>query len=150
MAVLLDEGESLLQLLIVYGGHKGHVAGLKEAAGKLGKGVICFSPLAQGLLTGRYLDGIPADSRIRTDGRFLKDSALTEDRLARIRALNDLAIRRGQTLAEMALSWLLRDQVVTSVLIGVSRPAQVLDNVKALENITFTPEELAEIDRLSL
>ena len=124
--------------------------GLKETAGKLGKGVICFSPLAQGLLTGRYLDGIPADSRIRTDGRFLKDSALTEDRLSRIRALNDLALRRGQTLAEMALAWLLRDSVITSVVIGVSRPAQVLDNVKALENISFTPEELAEIDRISM
>lgn len=124
--------------------------GLKETAAKLGKGIICFSPLAQGLLTNRYLDGIPADSRIRTDGRFLKDSALSEDRLARIRALNDIAQRRGQTLAEMALAWLLRDEVVTSVLIGVSRPAQVLDNVKALKNIAFTAEELAEIDRVSM
>ena len=124
--------------------------GLKETAGKLDKGVICFSPLAQGLLTDRYLNGIPADSRIRTDGRFLKDTALSGDRMARIRALNEMAGRRGQTLAEMALAWLLRDQVITSVLIGVSRPAQVLDNVKALENISFTPEELAEIDRISL
>jgi L-glyceraldehyde 3-phosphate reductase len=124
--------------------------GLKETAAKLGKGIICFSPLAQGLLTNRYLDGIPADSRIRTDGRFLKDSALSEDRLARIRALNDIAQRRGQTLAEMALAWLLRDEVVTSVLIGVSRPAQVLDNVKALKNLAFTAEELSEIDRVSM
>ena len=124
--------------------------GLKETAAKLGKGIICFSPLAQGLLTNRYLDGIPADSRMRTDGRFLKDSALSEDRLARIRALNDIAQRRGQTLAEMALAWLLRDEVVTSVLIGVSRPAQVLDNVKALKNIAFTAEELSEIDRVSM
>lgn len=124
--------------------------GLKDASARLGKGIICFSPLAQGLLTGRYLNGIPEDSRIRTDGRFLKDSALSEERLAQIRALNDLAQRRGQTLAEMALAWLLRDEVITSVLIGVSRPAQVLDNVKALENISFTAEELAEIDRISL
>lgn len=124
--------------------------GLKETSARLGKGIICFSPLAQGLLTGRYLNGIPEDSRIRTDGRFLKDSALSEERLAQIRALNDLAQRRGQTLAEMALAWLLRDEVITSVLIGVSRPAQVLDNVKALENIAFTAEELAEIDRISL
>lgn len=124
--------------------------GLKETSGRLGRGVICFSPLAQGLLTNRYLEGIPADSRMRTDGRFLKDSALSEERLAQIRGLNEIALRRGQTLAEMALAWLLRDGVITSVLIGVSRPAQVLDNVKALENISFTPEELAEIDRLSL
>ncbi len=124
--------------------------GLKETAGKLHKGVICFSPLAQGLLTDRYLNGIPADSRIRTDGRFLKDTALSEDRLERIRALNGIALRRGQTLAEMALSWLLRDQVITSVLIGVSRPAQVLDNIRALRNISFTAEELAEIDRISV
>jgi len=124
--------------------------GLKETSGRLGRGVICFSPLAQGLLTNRYLEGIPADSRMRTDGRFLKDSALSEERLAQIRGLNEIALRRGQTLAEMALAWLLRDDVITSVLIGVSRPAQVLDNVKALENISFTPEELAEIDRLSL
>ena len=124
--------------------------GLKETAARLGKGVICFSPLAQGLLTNRYLDGIPADSRIRTDGRFLKDSALSEDRLSRIRGLNDLALRRGQTLAEMALAWLLKEEVVTSVLIGVSRSAQVLDNIRALENLSFTPEELAEIDRLSM
>ena len=123
--------------------------GLKEASGRLGKGIICFSPLAQGLLTNRYLNGVPEDSRIRTDGRFLKDSALSEERLAQIRALNDLAQRRGQTLAEMALAWLLRDDVITSVLIGVSRPAQVMDNVKALENISFTAEELAEIDRIS-
>jgi L-glyceraldehyde 3-phosphate reductase len=124
--------------------------GLKETAGRLGRGVICFSPLAQGLLTDRYLNGIPADSRIRTDSRFLTDAALTEERMGQIRALNEIALRRGQTLAEMALAWLLRDEVITSVLIGVSRPAQVLDNAKALRNTSFTPEELAEIDRISL
>ena len=124
--------------------------GLKETAGNLGKGVICFSPLAQGLLTDRYLNGIPADSRIRTDGRFLKDSALSEDRMSRIRALDAIAQRRGQTLAEMALAWLLRDPVITSVLVGVSRPSQVVDNIKALENLSFTQDELAEIDRISL
>ena len=124
--------------------------GLKETAGKLRKGIICFSPLAQGLLTDRYLNGVPADSRIRTDGRFLTDAALSEERMACIRALNEIALRRGQTLAEMALAWLLRDQVITSVLIGVSRPAQVLDNVKALRNISFTAEELAEIDWISM
>lgn len=124
--------------------------GLKEAAAKTGKGIICFSPLAQGLLTNRYLAGIPADSRIRTDGRFLKESALSEETLSRIQALNELACRRGQTLAEMALAWLLKDEVITSVLIGVSKPSQVLDNVKALENLAFSPEEISEIDRISM
>ena len=124
--------------------------GLKETAARLGKGIICFSPLAQGLLSDRYLNGIPEDSRMRTDGRFLTDAALDGGRLDRIRALNEIALRRGQTLAEMALAWILRDQVVTSVLIGVSRPSQVLDNVKAVQNTSFTPEELAEIDRLSM
>jgi L-glyceraldehyde 3-phosphate reductase len=124
--------------------------GLKETAARLGKGVICFSPLAQGLLSDRYLNGIPEDSRMRTDGRFLTDAALDNGRLDRIRALNDIAVRRGQTLAEMALAWILRDQVVTSVLVGVSRPSQVIDNVKAIQNTSFTQEELAEIDRLSM
>lgn len=124
--------------------------GLKETAARLGKGIIAFSPLAQGLLTDRYLKGIPADSRIRTDGRFLKESALTEGRLEQIRALNALAARRGQALAEMALSWVLRDGVVTSVLAGASRPEQILDNIRAAGNTAFTEEELAQIDRISL
>ncbi|MBQ6400536.1 MAG: L-glyceraldehyde 3-phosphate reductase [Clostridia bacterium] len=124
--------------------------GLKEAAAKTGKGIICFSPLAQGLLTNRYLNGIPEDSRIRTDGRFLRESALTAETLERIRGLNELACRRGQTLAEMALAWLLKDEVITSVLIGVSKPSQVLDNVKALEHLAFSPEEISEIDRISM
>ena len=116
--------------------------GLKDTAAKLHKGIITFSPLAQGLLTNRYLDGIPADSRVRTDGRFLKESALTEEKLAQIRALNEIAAARGQTLAEMALAWILKDEQVTSVLIGASRPEQILDNIKALDNTTFTAEEL--------
>ncbi|MBC5659490.1 aldo/keto reductase [Anaerosacchariphilus sp. NSJ-68] len=120
--------------------------GLKETAAKLHKGIIAFSPLAQGMLTDRYLHGIPEDSRIRTDGRFLKETALTEERLGQIRKLNDLAAERGQTLAEMALAWILRDGIVTSVLIGASRPEQILDNIKALENTHFTEEELRIID----
>ena len=116
--------------------------GLKETAAKLHKGIIAFSPLAQGMLTDRYLHGIPEDSRIRTDGRFLKENALTQERLGQIRKLNGLAAERGQTLAEMALAWVLKDGIVTSVLIGVSRPAQILDNIKALENTHFTEEEL--------
>ena len=124
--------------------------GLKETSARLGKGIIAFSPLAQGLLTNRYLKEIPADSRIKTDGRFLKENALTEERLNQIKALNDLALQRGQSLAQMALSWILRDGIVTSVLAGASRPEQVLDNIKAVENTKFTDDELALIDKISL
>ena len=124
--------------------------GLKEESHRLGKGIISFSPLAQGLLTDRYLNGIPADSRVRTDGRFLKESALTEDRLIQIWRLNEIAHDRGQTLAEMALSWILRDGVVTSVLIGASKPEQILDNVKAVENTAFTVEECCRIDEATM
>ena len=124
--------------------------GLKNTAAKLGKGIIAFSPLAQGLLTDRYLKGIPADSRIRTDTRFLKEAALTPQRLEQIRQLNDLAADRGQTLAQMALSWVLRDGIVTSVLAGASRPEQILDNIKAAEKTGFTQEELERIEEISL
>lgn len=122
--------------------------GLKDTAARLNKGIIAFSPLAQGMLTDRYLHGIPEDSRIRTDGRFLKENALTEKRLQQIRDLNALAAERGQTLAEMALAWILRDGVVTSVLIGASRPAQILDNIGALKYTSFTEEELRRIDEI--
>ena len=122
--------------------------GLKDKAKKLGKGIIAFSPLAQGLLTNRYLNGIPEDSRIRTDGRFLKEEALTEKRLQQIRKLNGIAAGRGQSLAEMALSWLLRDGMVTSVLVGASRPEQVLNDIKAVQNIEFSEEEIRKIDAL--
>ena len=123
--------------------------GLKETAVRLNRGIIAFSPLAQGLLTNRYLNGIPEDSRIRTDGRFLKESVITEEKLAQIRALNEIAAARGQTLAEMALAWILRDGKVTSVLIGASKPQQILDNIAALNNITFTADELEAIDKAS-
>ena len=124
--------------------------GLKKTAKKLGKGLITFSPLEQGLLTNRYLNGVPADSRIAHDGRFLQESALTPERLQQIRDLNDLAAERGQTLAEMALAWLLHDGYVTSVLVGASRPQQLLDNIGALKNTTFSDEELRRIDEISL
>ena len=124
--------------------------GLKDTSARLGKGIIAFSPLAQGLLTDRYLKGIPADSRIRTDTRFLKETSLTEERLKQIRQLNNLAEDRGQTLAQMALSWVLRDGIVTSVLAGASRPEQILDNIKAAENTAFTEDELKLIDQISL
>ena len=120
--------------------------GLKDTAKKLGKGIISFSPLAQGLLTDRYLNGIPEDSRVKTDGRFLKDSNITEEKLNQIRALNEIAKRRGQTLAEMSLAWILKDGVVTSVLAGASKPSQIADNIKCIENTSFTEEELKEID----
>ena len=123
--------------------------GLKETAARLQKGIIAFSPLAQGMLTDRYLHGIPEDSRIRTDGRFLHAADLTEKRLQQIRALNEVASSRGQTLAEMALSWILRDGIVTSVLIGASKPSQILDNIKALENTTFSEDERAKIDQIT-
>lgn len=124
--------------------------GLKETAARLGKGIIAFSPLAQGLLTNRYLNGIPEDSRIMTDGRFLKKEVLTEERLQQIRNLNGIAAGRGQTLAEMALSWVLRDGIVTSVLVGASRPGQVLDDIRAIQNIEFSQEELTKIDSVIL
>ena len=122
--------------------------GLKEAVSKLHKGLITFSPLAQGQLTDRYLNGIPEDSRIRTDGRFLKREALSEQRLAQIKALNQIAAARGQSLAQMALAWVLRDGVVTSVLIGASKPEQILDNIKATENTAFSAEQLQQINEI--
>ncbi len=124
--------------------------GLKEMADKLDKGIIAFSPLAQGLLTNRYLNGIPEDSRVKTDGRFLNEGLITAEKLEKIRQLNDIAAQRGQTLAEMALSWVLKDGVVTSVLIGASKSSQILDNIKALENTCFSEEELRLIDRISM
>lgn len=123
--------------------------GLKSTAARLEKGIIAFSPLAQGMLTNRYLNGIPADSRIMTDGRFLKQSAVTPERLEQIRSLNEIANQRGQTLAEMALAWVLKDGVVTSVLIGASKPSQILDNIKAINNTAFSAEELKRIDEIS-
>lgn len=123
--------------------------GLKETSAKLGKGIICFSPLAQGLLTDRYLKDIPADSRVKKDGRFLKEETVNEKRDILIK-LNEIAFARNQTLAEMALAWILKDSAITSVLVGASRPGQILDNIKALENTSFSKEELAAIDKLTI
>ena len=124
--------------------------GLKEMAHKLNKGIIAFSPLAQGLLTDRYLKGIPEDSRIKTDGRFLKAEILTEKKLIQIANLNEIAKQRGQSLAQMALAWILKDNIVTSVLIGASKPEQILMNLEAMDNIAFSSEELKFIDDNSL
>ena len=120
--------------------------GLKEMSKELGKGIIAFSPLAQGMLTDRYFNGIPQDSRIRTDGRFLKESSLGEGIMKKIRALAEMAAERGQSLAQMALAWILRDGIVTSVLAGASKPEQILNNIEAIKNTTFDAEELQKIE----
>ncbi|WP_134494250.1 L-glyceraldehyde 3-phosphate reductase [Microvirga pakistanensis] len=120
--------------------------GLLDTLDDLGMGSIVFSPLAQGMLTTKYLDGIPEQSRA-AEGKSLRTSFLSEDNLSRIRNLNAIAGRRGQTLAQMALAWVLRGGRVTSALIGASRPEQVVDCVGALKNLSFTPDELADIDR---
>ncbi|MBD5517440.1 MAG: L-glyceraldehyde 3-phosphate reductase [Lachnospiraceae bacterium] len=120
--------------------------GLKNYAATHGIGVITFCPLAQGLLTDRYIDGIPKDSRIRTDGRFLKEDAVNEETIRKVRNLSAIAKERGQSLAQMALAWILRDGDITSVLIGASKPAQILDNIGMLSNLTFTEEERRRID----
>ena len=120
--------------------------GLTDVLREEGIGMIAFGPLAGGVLTGKYLGGIPADSRAAKDPRFLKPQNITEDKLTIVRRLNDIAQNRGQSLAQLALSWTLRDEVVTSALIGASRPEQIAENVKAIENTSFTPEEIAAID----
>ena len=114
------------------------------------KGMIIFSPLAQGLLTNRYLNGIPEDSRVKTDGRFLKESSISEERIERIKALNRVANNRGQTLAQMALSWVYSRKGITSVLIGASKSEQIIENLEMTKNLYFTEEELREIDRIAL
>jgi L-glyceraldehyde 3-phosphate reductase len=118
---------------------------LLDTLEELGVGCIAFSPLAQGLLTNRYLNGVPADSRVATGGAMSADM-LTEERLSRVRALNEVAARRGQTLAELALVWALRDPRMTSLVIGASSVAQLEDNVAALTNTDLTDAELADID----
>lgn len=123
--------------------------GLKDALKPTGKGLITFSPLAQGLLTNRYLNGIPQDSRIVTDGRFLKAARLTPALLSQLHALNALAAERGQTLAQMALCWVMKDSAVTSVLVGASRKEQILDNLGIVNAAPLSAEELAEIDRIT-
>ena len=124
--------------------------GILEAAQEKKKGMIIFSPLSQGLLTNRYLNGVPDDSRMKTDGRFLKESQLTPEMMAKLTTLNDLARERGQSLAQMALAWVYSRPGVTSVLIGASKPEQILDNVGMLKNTAFTEDELKLIDEISL
>jgi L-glyceraldehyde 3-phosphate reductase len=120
---------------------------LLDVLGELGIGCIVFSPLAQGMLTDRYLDGIPEGSRAATSGSALSPDLLTDDAMAKIRALDEIAGRRSQSLAQMAIAWVLRDDRVTSALIGASSVGQLEDSLGALERLDFTDDELAEIDR---
>ena len=120
--------------------------GILDASADRKKGVIIYSPLAQGMLTDRYLHGIPEDSRIRTDGRFLQASQLTEERLAQLRQLQAIAQDRGQTLAQLALCWILRQKAVTSVLVGASRPEQITDTLQIVGQKPLTDEELRAVD----
>lgn len=121
--------------------------GLTDTMKDIGAGMIVFSPLAQGLLTDRYLNGIPEDSRAKRN-HFLHEDSITEEVLAKVRALNDIASARGQSLADMALAWNLREDKVTSVLIGASRPEQITDGVKFLKKMQFSEDEISKIDRI--
>ena len=124
--------------------------GILDMAKQENKGMIIFSPLAQGLLTDRYLKGIPEDSRVRTDGRFLNEKSLSEDKIEKIKQLNQIAKDRGQSLAQMALAWLYHREEITSVLIGASKPEQIIENIAMLNNLNFTEEELRKIDSIAL
>ncbi|WP_304331673.1 aldo/keto reductase [Brachyspira innocens] len=124
--------------------------GLKLKSKKLGKGIIAYSPLAQGLLTDKYLNGIPDDSRIAADGRYLKRDVITRKKLEQIKALNDLALKRGESLAQMALRWVLKDEEITSVLIGASKPSQIIENLKIINKMNLTDEEIRIIDDITL
>lgn len=122
--------------------------GLLDLLSREGVGCIPFSPLAQGLLTDKYLDGIPEDSRVKTSGKFLNENHITAENLEKIAQLNQLAQERGQKLAHMALAWLLKDERVTSVLIGSSKPEQIVDSIQALKNTSFTADEIRTIDSI--
>ncbi len=124
--------------------------GILDAAVKEKKGMIIFSPLAQGILSGRYIDGIPEDSRIKTDGRFINENTITPELVLKVRKLNEIAKQRGQSLSQMALAWVYSKAGITSVLIGASKPEQIRENVCMTENITFTKEELNMIDSIAL
>lgn len=120
---------------------------LEAGSKRVSKGIISFSPLAQGMLTDRYINGIPEDSRIKTDGRFLNQEKLTPH-IEQIKKLNDIAAKRGETLAQMALKWVVKDDDVTSVLVGASKPQQILENLKVMEGTGFSEEELRMIDEI--
>ena len=128
--------------------NRGIEKGLTNVLEKEGVGCIAFGPLAGGVLAGRYLNGFSEDSRAIHDPRYLRPESVTKEKISVVRKLNDLAKKRGQTVAQMALAWTLRNGVVTSALIGASKPEQILENIKAFENAEFSPEELAEIDAI--
>lgn len=127
---------------------KAQLGGNFELASKEGSGIICFSPLAQGLLTGKYSHGIPTDSRAAKSSGFLQVSQVTPERVAVAQKLGEIAQRRGQTLAQMALAWVLQDERVTSVILGTSSVRQLRDNLEALSKSAFSPDEIAEIETL--
>ncbi|MCB0565697.1 MAG: L-glyceraldehyde 3-phosphate reductase [Phaeodactylibacter sp.] len=120
--------------------------GLLDELERQGTGAIAFSPLAQGILTGKYLKGFPEDSRAVKDARYLNKSQITDEKLDKVRRLNAIAEQRGQSLAQMAVAWLLKDERITTVLVGVSRVQQLLDNIGALENLAFSQDELQQIE----
>lgn len=122
--------------------------GLQDVLDEFGVGSIAFCPLAQGLLTNKYVSGVPSDSRAGGKSQFLNTKDITEEKLAQINQLNELASTRGQSLAQMSLAWVLRGERVTSALIGASRVSQIEENVAALKNLEFTPEELAKIEKI--
>jgi L-glyceraldehyde 3-phosphate reductase len=126
--------------------NRGPEQGLFEALVHEGIGAIAFCPLAQGLLTSRYLNGIPADSRAGHDPRFLKPENITEEKLSRLRKLDALAKERGQSLAQMSLAWVLRQPAITSALIGASKTSQIDENLGAVKNLSFSAEELRRIE----
>jgi L-glyceraldehyde 3-phosphate reductase len=120
--------------------------GLLDVLGNEGIGAIAFSPLEQGILTDKYLKGIPEDSRVAKDGRYLQESQLSDEKLGKVRKLNEIALNRGQSLAQMAIAWLLKDERITTVLVGVSKPEQLEDNVNAVKHLKFSDQELQEIE----
>lgn len=122
--------------------------GLLDVIGREGVGSIVFSPLEQGLLTDKYLHGLPENSRAVRDGRYMNEAKISAEKLAKVRALNEMAVGRGQTLAQMAIAWLLKDERVTTVLLGASTPQQMLDNIGTLKNMSFTSDELARIETI--
>ena len=122
--------------------------GLLEVLSEKGIGSIAFSPLEQGILTDKYLKGIPEDSRIAKDGRYLKKDQVSDEVINKVKGLNEIALNRGQSLAQMAIAWLLKDPRITTVLVGVSKPEQLAENVEAVKNLTFSKEELAKIESI--
>ncbi|MBW3468091.1 L-glyceraldehyde 3-phosphate reductase [Arthrospiribacter ruber] len=122
--------------------------GLLDVLEQEGVGAIAFSPLEQGILTDKYLKGIPSDSRAAKDGRYLKEEQVTEKVISKVKALNKIAQKRGQTMAQLAISWLLKDERITTVLVGVSKASQLADNVKATDNTKFSPDELKDIEEI--